>query len=696
MSAKVQQSHLGKPAYIYIRQSSMGQVLHHRESTERQYALKDKALELGWPAGAIRILDGDLGVSGAQATGREDFRLLVADVSMGKVGAVFALEASRLARSCTDWHRLLELCSLSGTLLIDEDGRYDPADFNDQLLLGLKGTMSQAELHFLRARLLGGKLNKAKKGELKFPLPVGLCYDDEDHIVLDPDEEVRGAVRLLFDSFRETASAYGVVRRFADRGMQFPKRAYGGVWNGKLIWGRLTHGRVRGVLKNPAYAGTYVFGRYRYVREIGPDGHIRTRTLIVPMPEWSVIIHDHHESYIRWQEYLDNQKILQRNQTNGEENLLSGPAREGLALCQGLLLCGTCGRRLSVRYKGNGGIYATFECSWRRRECLSKSCMTFRCDLVDRAVVKRALEVLQPDQINIALKAFGEVERRNKAVDHQWRMKIQRAEYEAQLAQRRYEQVDPDNRLVASTLENRWNQALVNLEQIKQRYGEYEASEALTISPEQKDKILALAQDIPRLWDASTTKAKDRKRILRLLIKDITVEKPAPKQIVLHVRWQGGACEDIPLTLPPSMSDRIRYPSHIVEKVRDLAMNLADSQVAETLNKEGQLSPRRKRFTSSMIKWIRYRSEIPAPCRKRPEELTVKQTADRFEVRRHVVYYWIERSFIEARRINRGSPYWITIGPDKERQLRERVRHSSNIQSRIAPTSRNETVGGAE
>jgi DNA invertase Pin-like site-specific DNA recombinase len=696
MSAKILQSHLEQPAYIYVRQSSRGQVLHHQESTERQYALKDKALELGWPEGSIQILDGDLGISGAQTAGREDFKTLVADVSMGKVGAVFALEASRLARSCTDWHRLLELCSLSGTLIIDEDGCYNPADFNDQLLLGLKGTMSQAELHFLRARLLGGKLNKAKKGELRFPLPVGLCYDDEGNIVLDPHQEVCGAVRLVFDSFRETGSAYGVVRRFADQGMEFPKRSYGGVWNGKLIWGRLTHGRVLGVLKNPSYAGTYVFGRYRYVREIGPDGNIRSRTIMVPTPHWSVMIHDHHEAYISWQEYLENQMVLERNRTNGEENLLRGPAREGLALCQGLLICGTCGRRLSVRYKGNGGVYAMYECNWRKREGFARPCMAVRCDLVDRAVVKRALEALERDQIQIALKAFAEVERREKAMNHQWQMKIQRADYEAQLAQRRYEEVDPANRLVAATLEARWNQALLKLEQIKTQHAEYKASETLRVSPEQRKKILALAQDLPRLWNAPTTKAKDRKRILRLLIKDVTVQRlPAPKQMMLHVRWQGGACQDIPLTLPPNVSDRIRYPSHTVQKVRDLAVRCPDSQIAQTLNKEGQLSPRGKRFTSAMVKWIRYRYEIPAPSLKRPEELTVKQTADRFGVSHHVVYYWIERGVIEARRINRGSPYWITIEPQKERELHEKVRKSSKIQSRINPTSRNETAGGA-
>jgi DNA invertase Pin-like site-specific DNA recombinase len=261
MNSKIAEHHRSKPAYIYLRQSTPGQVRHHQESTERQYALREMAMELGWSESLIRTLDRDLGKTGTEMTRREDFKTLVADVSMGQVGAVFALEASRLARSNLDWHRLLELCALTTTLVIDEDGCYDPADFNDGLLLGLKGTMAQAELHFLHARLQGGKLNKAKKGELRFPLPVGFCYADESRIILDPDDEVRGAVGLVFRLFRETGTAFAVMQRFAQGALRFPKRSYGGAWDGKIIWGRLTHGRVLGMLKNPSYAGMYVFGR---------------------------------------------------------------------------------------------------------------------------------------------------------------------------------------------------------------------------------------------------------------------------------------------------------------------------------------------------------------------------------------------------------------------------------------------------
>src|SRR5580704_1196552 len=343
MNTTINQQHHSRPAYIYIRQSTLAQVRHHQESTERQYALKDKALALGWPETAIRTLDRDLGQSGAQMAGREDFKTLVADVSMGQVGAVFALEVSRLARSNLDWHRLLELCALTSTLVVDEDGCYNPADFNDGLLLGLKGTMAQAELHFLRARLLGGKLNKAKKGELRFPLPVGFCYDEESRIILDPDEEVRGSVGLVFHLFRETGTAFAVMQRFAKGDLRFPKRSYGGAWDGKIIWGRLTHSRVLAVLKNPSYAGMYVFGRYQYRREISPEGRIQKRIHAVGMADWRVSLKEHHEGYITLEEFFKNQERLEKNRTNGEQTLLGGPAREGLALLPGLLLCGTCG-----------------------------------------------------------------------------------------------------------------------------------------------------------------------------------------------------------------------------------------------------------------------------------------------------------------------------------------------------------------
>ena len=686
MSAQISEHHLQRPAYIYVRQSTMGQVRHHHESTERQYALREKALALGWSGEAIRILDRDLGQSGAQSHNREDFKTLVTEVSMDRVGAVFALEVSRLARSNLDWHRLLELCALTRTLVIDEDGCYDPADFNDGLLLGLKGTMAQAELHFLRARLLGGKRNKAEKGELHCPLPVGLCYDAEGSTVLDPDAEVRGAVALVFRLFRQTGSAYAVVQRFANDGLQFPKRAYGGVWDGKLVWGRLSHERVLGILRNPAYAGAYVFGRYQYRRIPAPDGQIHTKVEEVPRGEWRVNLQDHHEGYIDWDEYVANQERLARNRTCTETTVLSGPAREGLALLQGLLLCGRCGRRLSVRYRGNGGIAPTYLCNWRRREALdTRDCLCVRCERLDEAVTEQVLAAMQPAELALAVAALEELEARDAALTRQWQMRLERAEYEAQLAERRYEEVDPANRLVAATLEQRWNEALQRLAALKGQCEQAQREHALVATPEQKERVLALARDFPRLWHAPTTEAKDRKRMLRLLIKDITVEKRAPKQLMLHIRWQGGACSDVPVELPPNIADRIRYPVELVAQIHELAETFTDAQIAERLNQEGRASPKGKAFTTSMIRWVRYKHRIPGPQLKHSDELTVEQVMAHFGVSRHVVYYWIARGHVEARQLKPGTPYWIKLDAEKEKTLADWVRSSSRISANQQP-----------
>jgi len=698
MISKIQDYHKSKVAYIYLRQSTLAQVRFNKESTERQYALKDKALQLGWPPHLIKVLDGDLGMSGAQSNNREDFKTVVAEVSMAKVGAVFALEASRLSRSCTDWHRLLELCSLTDTLIIDEDGCYNPADFNDQLLLGLKGTMSAAELHFIRARLQGGKINKAKKGELCFPLPVGLNRDKQGNTVLDPDEEIRHAVQLLFDTFKQCGSAFGVVKYFVQNNIKFPKRAYGGIWDGKIIWAEMSHGRVLSVIKNPTYAGTYVYGRYKYRKKLSQDGKIQSKMEQMPIDEWQITIPEHHCGYITWNEYLENQKILEKNRTNGEATMTSEAVREGLALLQGLLLCGTCGYRLTVRYTGNGGIHPIYECAQRRRDSIyKKDCIAIRSEGLDQAISQRVLEVVTPMQIEIAINALEELERRQNAIDKQWKMKIERANYETQLAQRSYEEVDPSNRLVAATLEKRWNDALINLEDICSKYSDYQNKEALTATSEQKSNILSLGKDFPRLWKAPTTKSKDRKRILRLLIKDITVDKFSDtKNIILHVRWQGGVQEDIAIDRPIKAADKWRCPMKIVDRLRVLANTHTDKQIVEIFNNEGIKSGKEKIFTISGIQWIRFKHSIPSVLSvkyRHPDELTVKEVAIRFGVSQHVVFYWINRGYLNTRQIMAGSPHLITITPAKNKELCEWTQQSSRIKK--ISTSLTHIEGGA-
>ncbi len=690
MRSKIEQHHLQRPAYIYLRQSTPGQVRNHQQSTERQYALKDQALALGWPPDRIYLLDRDLGVSGARFSHRPDFQLLLAKVCNHEVGAVFALEASRLSRSSLDWHYLIEICSLTQTLVIDEEGCWDPADSNDALLLGLKGAFAQAEIYYILARLHGAKLQKARKGELRFPLPVGLLHDEQGRIVLDPDAEVQAAVRRVFALFRQTGSAYGVVQQFAAQGLRFPKRAYGGVWHGKLLWGRLDDARARQLLKNPLYAGAYVYGRRHTRKTISPDGQIRSRTVSLPMDSWTVTLHDHHEGYITWHEHLQNRRILENNRTNGEDTRLSGPAREGLALLQGLLLCGRCGRQLTVRYQGHNGLYPLYLCGRRKNQGLATTeCMTLRCDLLDAAISQRVLEVLEPAQLEIALGALQPLEQRDEASSQQWRLRIERAEYEAQLAQRRYEEVDPSQRLVAATLERRWNDALLHLEELHHAFTEFQSREARVATSEQKARIRALAEDFPRLWHAPSTNPKDRKRMLRLLIKDITVERvPEPKQAILHIRWQGGACEDLCVDLPRAIADRLRYPDELVDRVRSLARELRDDEMAALFNEEGRLSSKGKSFHAGMIQWIRFKHNIPGAHSRRPGELSVQQVAQTFGVSPGVVYYWIRRGVIEPRRQRPGDTCWITLDPDQEAELFERVRTSSKLQHRrIAPDS---------
>ncbi|MGH8759817.1 MAG: recombinase family protein [Burkholderiales bacterium] len=688
MSSLITPSHQAKPAYIYIRQSTLAQVRHHQESTERQYALQDKALALGWPQTAIRVLDRDLGLSGTHMTDRQDFKTLVADVSMGQVGAVFALEVSRLARSNLDWHRLLELCAFTHTLVIDADGCYDPGDFNDGLLLGLKGTMAQAELHFLRGRLLGGKLNKAQKGELRFPLPVGLAYDDQGQIVVDADDEVRGAVQLVFSLFRQTGSAYAVVQRFVQDGLRFPKRAYGGAWAGKLIWGRLSHSRVLGLIKNPSYAGTYVFGRYQGCKTITPDGEVRQNTKAVPMPDWRVHLRDHHEGYITMEEFEDNQQRLARNRTNGEGTMLSGPAREGLGLLQGLVLCGACGHALTMRYKGHGGIYPTYECNWKRREGLAtKSCLSVRTDLLDDAISNQVFKALKPAELELAVATLSELEQRDQALMRQWQMRIERAQYECALAERRYQEVDPSNRLVAASLERRWNEALLHVDSVKAEAAKFQGQNARVVTEQQKTKILALARDLPRVWNAASTQSRDRKRMLRLLIADITVERPPQtRQVVLHIRWLGGACNDTIVQLPRPIAERLRYPDKTIERVRELALELDDTQIAQALNQQGLLNSHGGHFTTAMVKWIRFRHAVPARRLQHPGELTVQQLAKRLGVSIFFVHYWIKRGVIQARRLGLRGPWLIALTDKLLQDLADRVRTSGHLQNRDSKT----------
>ena len=682
MNNKIQSFHHQKMACIYLRQSTMHQVMHNQESTDRQYALQHKALQYGWDTTRIRIMDGDLGRSGSNTANREDFKSLVAEVSMGNVGAIFVLEASRLSRSSADWNRLLELCSLTQTLIIDQDGCYDPSQFNDQLLLGLKGTMSQAELHLIRARLYGAKLNKAKRGELRFPIPVGYIYDDEGNITFDHDAQVCHVIQLLFCLFKEKQTAYAVVQYFGSNNILFPKRSYGGRWKGKLLWGRLSHERVLTILKHPFYAGVYTFGRYKSSKKINQQGEIVSILHRQPMEQWPVMIPDHHSQYISFDEYKHNIQKLEANKVRTPDHLLTGPPREGLTLLQGLLVCGVCGRRMTIRYAVNNAIVPTYECNGRKRQGLTGcSCFSFRADIVDPLIPQKVLEVLTPANISIALNALGEIEKRNASLDKHWQMNIQRCEYQADIAQRRFEQVDPANRLVAASLEKNWNKELEKLSLATSEYQQYKVKREEEYPSHKRKEITHLAKQIPTLW-AKTTNIKDKKRVVRLLISDITVTKDRQtKTLFLNVRWQAGPLQQIQVTLPPNAADKIRYSVVMVEKVRELTMQYGDDKkTIAILNEQGITGATGKPFTKDMIQWIRFRNNIKMPLLKSEDEFTVDEVSAMFTISRHMIYYWIDKQYVIARKTPANS-FLIKITPNDKPQLLERIKNSYKTQS---------------
>jgi len=456
-------------------------------------------------------------------------------------------------------------------------------------------------------------------------------------------------------------------------GLRFPRRSYGGAWDGKLVWGPLVHSRVTSILLNPSYAGVYVFGRYQSSKEVGPAGEVRVKSRRTPQDAWRVRIPDHHQGYIDWDRYLANGARLNANRTNLD--VLPGPAREGLCLLQGMLVCGCCGARVSVRYTGNGGVYPMYLCGSRRcRDGLKKSCnLNLPAGPIDTALSERLAGAITPMRIELALAALTTLEERDQAIGAQWRMRIDRARYNAELAERRYEAVDPANRLIAATLEQRWNEALQRLSDLKVELSAFEKQSMRAVTAEQKTQIMALAKDFPRLWSSPTTTSKDRKRILRLLVQDIIVSKgPEPKIVNLHIRWQGGENETIQVRLPENRADAMRYPTEFIDHVRTLALCHPDDKIAELVTAEGRQSSTGKPFTIDMIRWIRWKHRIPAP-KPAPGAFSVRNIAERYGVSPHVVYYWIERGVVTAQQRKENRPYEIMIDDATDHRLQDWV-----------------------
>jgi len=659
---KVSASHLERNAYLYVRQSTVRQVLENTESTQRQYALRQRAVALGWPNERVIVIDTDLGQSGASAVDRVGFQKLVAEVGLGRAGIVLGLEVSRLARNSTDWHRLLEICALTDTLILDEDGVYDPAHFNDRLLLGLKGTMSEAELHVLRSRLRGGILSKARRGELRCHLPVGFVYDADGRVVFDPDSQVQESVRLLFQTFDRTGAAHATVKYFREQKLLFPTRLAAGTRKGELAWAPLCLGRVAHVLHNPWYAGAYAFGRHRWRKQ--PDGRMRRQRL--PRAEWHALLRDAHPAYISWDEH---ERIEQRLQAAAKAigfERSQGPPREGPALLQGRVACGLCGSRMQIRYNTlrSGQLVPNYVCPGRGRGYAEPLCQSIRGTEIDAAVEKLVVEAVTPLALEVALAVQQEMLSRVDEADRLRHRQVERAQYEADRARQRYMQVDSANRLVADSLEADWNARLRVLGEAQEEYQRQRNADRNGIDDEQHRRILALASDVPALWRDPSTPQRERKRMLALLIEDVTLLKQ--RQVTAHVRFKGGATTTLTLPRPVTACELRATSTAARQQMNMLLDEYTDAQVAAVLNERGLRTGAGDAFDRQSVQWVRFSAGFKSFKQRLLDAgmLTGQQIAAALGVRRTTVGRWRREGRLEARICNEKGE-WLYDPPQE-------------------------------
>lgn len=616
----------------------------HGESTQRQYALRNRAIAAGWPAERVRVIDRDLGKSGSTTAARDGFQELVSEVALGNAGIVMGLEVSRLARNSADWHRLIELCALTATLILDEDGIYDPAGFNDRLLLGLKGTMSEAELHILKARMRGGQLSKARRGELGMGPPVGLVYRPDGAIDLDPDAEVQAAIRLVFETFARTGSAVRTVRFFRDQGIPFPRRLRAGPNKGDLLWAPPQHARILQVLHNPRYAGAFVYGRTRTRHRV--DGG--TSVVKVPRAEWQVVMPGMHPGYLDWERFEANQCRLADNARAFGGERRSGPAREGPALLQGRVLCGLCGERMGIiHYSQEHGrtvpVYVCQETVVRRG---GRVCQTVPGKVVDPAVGDLLVELMTPMTLDVTLAVQCELEARAAETDALRRQHLERRRYEAEVARRRYMKVDPDNRLVADALEAEWNDKLRVHAEAVEEYERHGREQAASLDVETRRRILELAEQFPRIWHDPRVDTRERKRILRLLVDDVTLLKT--ETITAHVRLSGGATRTLVLDRPLPIAQIRKVKPDVVAEVDRLLNHHCDREIAEILNQRGWRTWEGKPFNLKKIAFIRGAYTLASRYERlrRRGRLTTREVAARFGVSEAAVHDWGRQGLI--------------------------------------------------
>ena len=672
---KVNSCHLSRDAWLYVRQSTLRQVFENTESTHRQYALRQQAVSLGWPVERVQVIDCDLGRSAASEADREGFQRLVTEVSMGRAGIVLGLEVSRLARNSCDWHRLLEICAVTGTLILDEDGLYDPGHYNDRLLLGLKGTMSEAELHILRTRLLNNIESKARRGELKLPLPTGLVYDPAGHVVLDPDRQVQQTFTTFFEAFRRVGTACGCVKYFRQENLTMPQRLRCGERKGELVWAELDHQRALKILRNPRYAGAYVRGRTRTRKDVNGRAHTRQ----VPRDEWPVLLPDSHPGYIIWEQFEQNQQRLHENaQAYGADRRKRAPG-EGPALLQGLAVCGVCGRPMTVRYRTRKhGLSPKYVCQREGIEHGEKICQDITGHTIDEAIGELLLELVSPLTLELAMEVQQQLQARLEQADRLRRQHVERARYEADLARQRFMQVHPDNRMVADSLEADWNDKLRSLTEAQQEYERGRQQDRATLNEQQRQEVMALVEDFPRLWHDERTPDRERKRMVRLLVEDATLTK-RESELTVQVLLKGGATRTLSLPLPQPAYLTWQTDPDVVAQIDRLLDDHTGSEVAEQLNAQGLRSGKGGPFKRMTVYNICQSYGLKSRFERLRERgyLTLAEMSVELGVSRTTVKVWRRDGRLSAETANDKGQYLYEPLHEEQRPVKYQHRRQS-------------------
>jgi len=669
---KIQPTHLQRCAYVYIRQSSATQVLINRESTQRQYQLSERAALMGWSKTQIKVIDEDLAHTGSGVVTRHGFAQMTHEVAMGQVGIILCLEASRIARNNAEWYRLLELCGVTDTLIADLDGLYHPGLFNDRLLLGLKGTMAEAELHVLRMRLNGAIRNKAKRGELRRGLPVGLIWGEgAGQVVFHPDQAVTGAIRTVFEKFAELGSARQVWLWFRSQDLLFPHQCP----NREILWVKPTYIAIHTALRNPVYAGAYAYGKSRCERYVDETGRVRKRVRLLPQDQWAVLIPEHHPGFIDWATFEMNQARLASNFHPAPQQA-TGAVREGSALLQGLATCGRCGRHLLVYYNGKNSTPGYYCGNGRAVDGRGVWCLRVGGLRLDRAVVETFLDALSPAGLEAAVAAQDLGEAQDQAALKQFRLQVERTRYEAERAQRRFRSVEPENRLVARTLETDWENKLQDQRAAEAELSRKEQEQRLQLTDGQREQIRALGSDLKRVWDAPTTTDRDRKELLRSLIEEVKINLlPEESKAHLVVRWKTTAVSELDVIWKVPRAATVRTDEDTIELLRRLAAHHPDTAIAGVLNRQGRKTARGENFTANRVASLRSHWKIPcyqaSAIPPEGELLTVEAAAHQLGVAASTLLRWLNDGFIGGEQVTPGAPW--------------RIRMSQELKSLIVP-----------